>query len=447
MNLPSTTPPALTAPLRATLAALVVAVTLGAGAAPAAVAASTCDATALDWSELSAAMFSDAEKVCLGASITGVVGHLTISGAGKTLDLNGFDLSVWGEDRYAAIEVPAGSSLTLEATGGGSLIATGGTEGAGIGGSGDSRISQYGHSGSITISSGTYTFAGGMSSAGIGAGWGGDAGPVVISGGTVFINSGSYGAGVGGGDGGDGGSVTITGGVVTIGAGYLGAGIGGGVFGAGGDVDISGGRLSILAGCRAATIGAGAAGTVSGTLTVAGLVAASATGAGTAQSCSDHPVGVGAETGLTESGPGVFAVMESRDETASEQARTLITYYSDVLASVDGVVTEVDGSPVAYGDLLGGLPNVTSPDGRGLDSWRLNGTDGPEFDLEMPITAPVTLFARWADAPARSLEQPPELAATGAAPVATASVAATSLLTLGVAVLLWRRRVMTSGSR
>ncbi len=447
MYLPTTTRLALTAPLRATLAAFVVAVTLGAGAAPAAVAAPTCDVTALEWSELSAAMLSEAERVCLGASITGVVGHLTVGGAGKTLDLNGFDLSVWGEDRHAAIEVPAGTSLTLEATGGGSLIATGGTEGAGIGGSGDSRISQYGHSGSITILSGTHTFAGGMSSAGIGAGWGGDAGPVVISGGTVTITSGPYGAGIGGGDGGDGASVTITGGVVSIEAGYLGAGIGGGVYGAGADVDISGGRLSILAGCRAATIGAGAAGTESGTLTVAGLSAASATGAGTAQSCSDHPVGVGAETGLTESGPGVSAVMESRDETADLPAWTQITYFYEVLGNVDGVVTEIDGSPVAYGDRVAALPDVAAPDSRRLDSWRINGPEGPVFDLTMSVTAPLTLFARWADATESAPEQTPQLAATGAAPVAVPGGAAAGLLALGLAALIWRGRAMTGRSR
>lgn len=441
--MPALTPArgATTVARSASLTALVLVTSIMAGAAPAAGAAS-CDVTALEWSELSSAMLSDVQTVCLGASITGVVGHLTVGAASKTLDLRGFDLEIAGEDRSAAIDVPSGHSLTLQATGGGSLIARGGTEGAGIGGSGDSRIGQHGHSGSITIHSGTYSVAGGMSAAGIGAGWGGDAGPVVINGGTVRAISGPYAGGIGGGDGGDGGEVRITGGILTVEGGYLGAGVGGGVYGAGGDVTISGGRLSVAAGCRAATIGAGAAGTAPGTLTVAGLSTPVASGAGSTQPCSEHPVGISPTTAIADGAPGVSVVMEAHDETASSSAWTGITYFSEVVTSVDGVVTAIPQGPVPYGDTVGALPAVTSADGRSLDSWRVGGPDGPAFDAATPITAPLVLYARWVDASA-----PAELAATGTSRVGAAGAVGACLLAAGLALLIVRRRAAVARVR
>ena len=119
----------------------------------------------------------------------------------------------------------------------GSLDATGGRGGAGIGG-GMSKDGQ------ATITGGTITATGNSGGAGIGGGLSGD-GNVRISGGTIIsaVSDGSDygGAGIGGGHGG-GCHVTITGdATVKEAQGFGGgAGIGSGVYGPIGDVEISG---------------------------------------------------------------------------------------------------------------------------------------------------------------------------------------------------------------
>ena len=108
-------------------------------------------------------------------------------------------------------------SLTITANSTGSLEATGGTNGAGIGG---------GSGGNITINGGTVTASGGTWGAGIGGGERGAGGNITINGGMVTAIGGtgnSYfggaGIGCGGGTGSDergkGGTITINGGTVT----------------------------------------------------------------------------------------------------------------------------------------------------------------------------------------------------------------------------------------
>ena len=157
----------------------------------------------------------------------------------------------------------------------GSLTATGGYHGAGIGGS-------DGHDGQATITGGEIIANGGSQGAGIGGGAGdtdavGGDGDVTISGGTITATGGSLGAGIGGGAYGN-GTVTVTDGDITAKAtGNYGAGIGGGLgaipkdtlIGGNGTVTISGGTITEASGgYMAAGIGSGYQGL--GTVTVEG---------------------------------------------------------------------------------------------------------------------------------------------------------------------------------
>ena len=132
---------------------------------------------------------------------------------------------------------------------GGTITANGGMLASGIGGGAGSRSSsgKIIGSGDVEITGGTITATGNSGGAGIGGGLSGD-GNVRISGGTIIsaVSDGSNpddygGAGIGGGHGGS-GHVTITGdATVKEAQGFGGgAGIGSGVYGPIGDVEISG---------------------------------------------------------------------------------------------------------------------------------------------------------------------------------------------------------------
>ncbi len=130
----------------------------------------------------------------------------------------------------AGLEVSAGAVLTITENSTGSLDATGGFTGAGIGGSSVAG-------GKITINGGTVTATGGENGAGIGGGSRSAGGEITINGGTVTATGSANGAGIGGGGaggnavGGAGGTITISGGTVTATGGGNGAGIGGGAGG------------------------------------------------------------------------------------------------------------------------------------------------------------------------------------------------------------------------
>ena len=120
------------------------------------------------------------------------------------------------------------NSLTIK--GEGSLTATGGIRGAGIGGG------YNGNGSSITITGGTVYATGGQSAAGIGGGYNGNGSSITISGGTVnatcpnnWENKPTYAAGIGGGcKCGGGHDITITSGTVKVSGGETSADIGGG---------------------------------------------------------------------------------------------------------------------------------------------------------------------------------------------------------------------------
>jgi hypothetical protein len=112
---------------------------------------------------------------------------------------------------------------------------------------------------------GTLSASGGAFGAGIGGGYMQNGGAVTINGGSLTANGGDFAAGIGGAYTGNGGDVTITGGTVTANGGLRAAGIGGGIGGSGGDVVITGGSIK-AAGVRS-NIGAGYNGSHDGTLT------------------------------------------------------------------------------------------------------------------------------------------------------------------------------------
>ena len=135
----------------------------------------------------------------------------------------------------------------------GSLKATGGENGAGIGGG------NRGSGKNITIKGGTVNATGGLDGAGIGGGGGcwGSGEDITIKGGTVTAAGGRFGAGIGGGLLGSGKNITITDGTVNAAGGQFGAGIGGGDRGSGEDITIKGGTVTAAGGLQAAGIGGG----------------------------------------------------------------------------------------------------------------------------------------------------------------------------------------------
>jgi len=186
------------------------------------------------------------------STTTGAVAPLIIKGgANVTVYLvAGRTTTFTNASTDAGIRVESSSTLTIE--GPGSLVANGGTNGAGIGGSNDM------HNGKIVIKGGSIKATGGTNGAGIGGGSAGQGEEIIIEGGTVTATGGANGAGIGGGNNGAGGTVTITGGTVTANSGKQGAGIGGGNKGAGGVTTISNGIVNATGGANGgAGIGGG----------------------------------------------------------------------------------------------------------------------------------------------------------------------------------------------
>ena len=176
-------------------------------------------------------------------------------GSGENITINGGTVEATGGDFGAGIGgglEGSGKNITIT---GGKVTAAGGKYGAGIGG---------GHGGSgedITITGGTVNAAGGDFGAGIGGGSRGSGEDITIKGGTVEANGGLFGAGIGGGNsagiGSSGKNITITGGTVNAAGGEYGAGIGGGCWGSGEDITITGGTVKAVGGVSGAGIGGG----------------------------------------------------------------------------------------------------------------------------------------------------------------------------------------------
>ena len=195
------------------------------------------------------------ENVSIDTGKTGGAA-ITASGEGNVnIELNGTN-RVQSGNEHAGVEKKDNGTLTItDENKDGSLTATGGFNGAGIGGG-------FGGSGSnITIEGGEITATGGFDGAGIGGGFGGSSSNITIEGGKVKATGGFDGAGIGGGQRGNGSNITISDGEVTATGAGAGAGIGGGYKGSGSGITIEGGKVTAQGDIGGAGIGGGIGGT------------------------------------------------------------------------------------------------------------------------------------------------------------------------------------------
>ncbi|MBA4345923.1 MAG: hypothetical protein C0419_05390 [Microbacterium sp.] len=373
------------------------------------------------WSEIKAAFLVDGDTVRLDADITAPAGDSLSVQAGESiiLDLNGRSLTITNPAMStAAILVPPTSSLTINASGGGELTATGGPDGAGIGGS------AQGAGGTVTINGGTITATGGAFAAGIGGGVGvgqpgGAGGTTTINGGTITATGSVNGAGIGGGgtgsgDGGAGGTTTINGGTITAiggGAGIGGGGGSGGAGGAGGTTTINGG--TITASGFGAGIGSGAGSISPGALQVNGTpdVGAATDGGGPYAAPITNPITPPAGVGYSAT----TSTLGSAD-TVELRFNYLITFAANG-GSATVPQTINDGDTVS-------VPATPTREGFTFTGWT---SGGSAHDFTAPVTGPLVLTAAWAAM----------LAATGAD---VTSAAAVAFLLTAVGVLLFARR-------
>ena len=181
---------------------------------------------------------------------------ITTSGEGNVnIELNGTN-TVQSGNTHAGVEKKDNGTLTItDENKDGSLTATGGNYGAGIGGG-------YEGSGSnIAIEGGKVEASSVGGGAGIGGGSIGSGSGITVSGGEVTAQGGVGGAGIGGGQGGSGSNITISDGKVTATGAGAGAGIGGGYEGSGKGITIEGGEVTAQGDAGGAGIGGGISGT------------------------------------------------------------------------------------------------------------------------------------------------------------------------------------------
>ena len=224
---------------------------------------------------------------------------LSVQGKGNVeIELDGNNELKSGKGR-AGLEKTSTGTLTLKDDNkeAGSLTATGGYNGAGIGGgNGDGAEN-------ITITGGTVTATGGSSGAGIGGGREGKGENITITGGTVNATGNEDGAGIGGGSSGSGENITINGGEVTASGGDnwddCGAGIGGGNGGVGKNITITGGTVNATGGYGGGAAGIGGAFANGENITITGGTV------NAAGSYFDHGMGAGIGGGGNSSGKNI----------------------------------------------------------------------------------------------------------------------------------------------
>ena len=252
----------------------------------------------------------------------------------------------------------SGKNITIT---GGTVTARGGKHGAGIGG-GD-----YGSGENITINGGTVTARGGEWAAGIGGGGdgngnGGSGENITITGGTVNA-TGDGGAGIGGGNGGDGKNITITGGEVKAKGSFDGAGIGGGGEGSGENIKITGGAVTATGGLQAAGIGGGCWRSgknitiTGGTVTAKGGVFGAGIGGGGDGNGEDITITGGTVNASGWAGAGIGGGVDGSGSnvTVSGAAQVTVTASkSNDWKSADTGATIGNGGSVTDGDFVNG---------------------------------------------------------------------------------------------
>ena len=221
---------------------------------------------------------------------------LSVQGKGNVeIELDGNNELKSGKGR-AGLEKTSTGTLTLKDDNkeAGSLTATGGYNGAGIGGGNGDGAENF------TITGGTVTATGGSSGAGIGGGREGKGENITITGGTVNATGNEDGAGIGGGSSGSGENITINGGEVTASGGDnwddCGAGIGGGNGGVGKNITITGGTVNATGGYGGGAAGIGGAFANGENITITGGTV------NAAGSYFDHGMGAGIGGGGNSSG-------------------------------------------------------------------------------------------------------------------------------------------------
>ena len=340
---------------------------------------------------------NDLKVTLSGVTITdpkGDAAPVSVSGTGDTaIELDGsntLESSGWhaglerNEEKNSDGNVVSGKLTIQDEDKNGSLDATGGFGGAGIGGA------NIKNSGALEITGGTITATGKQDGAGIGGGGSGGDGTVTISGGSITARGGSSdnpnaicGAGIGGGGGYGNATVTITGdavieeatgggGCAGIGSGYYnsktditisgnaevknaqggaqGAGIGGGGFGGTGTVTITDNVKvdNATGGEGAAGIGSGVLGDVtvniSGNATVNAEGGANGAGIGGGYASAGDVTIEGGTTVKAEGGVGGGAgIGGGADLEADEDTQNRVTIRSSEDGSPD--VTAVGGAP------------------------------------------------------------------------------------------------------
>lgn len=368
---------------------------------------------------------------------------VSVSGTGDTtIELDGsntLESSGWhaglerNEEKDSDGNVVSGKLTIQDEDKNGSLDATGGYGGAGIGGE------NLKNSGALEITGGTITATGTLDGAGIGGGGSGGDGTVIISGGNITAQGGSSdnpnaicGAGIGGGGGYGNATVTITGdavieeatgggGCAGIGSGYYdsktditisgnaevknaqggaqGAGIGGGGFGGTGTVTITDNAKvdSATGGEGAAGIGSGVFGNVtvniSGNATVNAEGGANGAGIGGGYASAGDVTIEGGTTvsaaGGVGGGAGIGGGADLAGDEDAAEADADITIEGKVtisaVAGKDGVAIGANGKEQAFDGLLPG----SSIDRRN--------TDGKDISLPGDKTAEETPAAESAN--------------------------------------------------
>lgn len=280
-----------------------------------------------------------------------------------------------------------GNNITIS---GGTVVAKGGEYSAGIGGGGNSSAN---NASKITISGGNVTATGAGSAAGIGGGNGGSGTDIEITGGIVMATGGEHGAGIGGGNGGNGSRITVSGGEVNA-AGKDnydggGAGIGGGSGGNGSDITVSKGIVNATGGNYSAGIGGGKNGSGSniavsgGEVTAQGGVGGAGIGGGQGGSgskitISDGKVtatgaGAGAGIGGGYAGSGEGITIEGGEVTAQGDAGG-----AGIGGGISGTGSDVTISGDAQVKVQGGTTGRDWHKGAAIGNGGTPTTDGNE---------------------------------------------------------------------
>ncbi len=186
------------------------------------------DAPPVDGSGKAAVTIDAAENAAANVTLDGV--NIDTGGTGDDVAAN-----IPGE---AAVQITGSGDVTLELDGENTV--QGGMHRAGV------EKNDADSSGNLTITDengkdGSLNATGGSTGAGIGGGANGSGSDITISGGSVTATGGSTGAGIGGGAFGSGRDITVTSNAkVTAQGGWKGAGIGGGFNGSGSNITIQG---------------------------------------------------------------------------------------------------------------------------------------------------------------------------------------------------------------